>query len=172
MNYQNIWKKLLNTNEQLQYEFSVSGVFRSLSLAFWLALSLFIGVIGLLVFSLTIEIAVGAVIVLSFFGWFYFIFYLPRANAYCLTDKRVIIHRGWLSSAAISMFYGRITDITVMQTVWQKLITNDGTVMVNSAGAAGHEIVLYNIHNPYNIKQRIGNLTETAKTQNNFKTAT
>jgi len=169
MNNQKLWRKILGQNEQVIYEFTISWVYRGLSLAIWLVLSLAIILATGLYFSLIDLVIASVIIIFWLIGWFYFIFYLPRANAFCLTNRRIVVHRGWLSSRAISVNYSQITDVSVEQNVWQKLITNDGVISINTAGTDSQEVFLSNINNPYLLKQRLENLSDQLSKQN-FKT--
>lgn len=143
MNYQKVWDKTLSENEKVEYEFSVSDRYRKIFLIIWGAISLmllFVMGIGLVVFLIAL---------------FYLGYYLRVANAYAFTNKRVLIHRGWLSTNAISVDYDKITDVTVVENFFDRLITKTGSLIINTAGTYKHEVILKNIASPYEVKKRL-----------------
>jgi hypothetical protein len=145
MKYASTWAKTLNSDEKVQYEFSVADKYRYVYLVVLLILG------GILFFTPLITIALPYSVVVAF----YFGFYLKVANAYALTDRRILIHRGWLSTHTISVEYNKITDVTVIEPFLEKLITQTGHLAVNTAGSGGNEIILKHIEHPYELKKRI-----------------
>ena len=144
LDYEKIWRKTLGPDEEVKYEFSIGKKYRYLGL-------FSIGLLGLL-------ISIGVVwlgIIIILFGLFYFGWYLKVANAYAFTDKRVLIHRGWLSTKLISVDYDKITDVSVEEPFLDRLITKTGHLSVNTAGTTFHEVILKHIQKPYEIKKRL-----------------
>lgn len=153
MNYKKIWEKILSDNEKIEHEFSIGqgyivlGVITSFILA------------TILIFSKIIYLGVLIFIFLSF----YFLFYLKIANAYALTDKRILIHRGWLSTNTVSIEYSKITDIKIEEPFIYKIFTQTGNIYINTAGSSNTEVVLSHIDNPYNLKRILDNLINKIK---------
>ena len=146
MIYQKIWQKTLNQDEKVEYEFSISQRFRMFGLIIFTIVSvLFINVGGL-----------GILIFLA--ALFYYKFYLKVANAYALTNQRVIIHRGWLSTKLISIDYQKITDVTVDEPIWDRLVTQSGHLKINTAGTNLPEVVLTHLDRPYEVKKKLDQL--------------
>ena len=77
------------------------------------------------------------------------------ANAYALTDRRMLVHKGWLSTSTISIEYKNITDITVDEPFLERLITKTGSLSVNTAGSGIKEVVLRHITTPYEVRKKI-----------------
>ena len=96
----------------------------------------------------------------ALFPAFYYFVYLKRSNAYAFTNKRVLIHRGWLSTNLISVDYVKITNIFISQSFFQKILTKTGTIAIDTAGTGGEEVVLKNINNPYKLKQLLDDLKD------------
>jgi uncharacterized membrane protein YdbT with pleckstrin-like domain len=144
MEYEHIWKKALRDDETVQYEFSLSKKYRN----FYLVL---FSIIGL--FFMLGSFPTGVIILLLVF--FYFGFYLRVSNAYALTDKRVLIHRGWLSTNATSIEYQHITDVTVQEPFLERIITKSGDLSINTAGTSAKEVVLKHIATPYEVRKKI-----------------
>ena len=143
MNYQHIWDKTLVEGEKVEYEFSVSSRFRKVYLIVWSIISLILlpaAGIGILTFLIAL---------------LYFAFYLQRANAYAFTKKRVLVHKGWLSTNAISVDFNQITDVTVVERFFDRLLTKTGSLAINTAGTTKHEIALKNIARPYEVKKKL-----------------
>ena len=81
MKYEKIWAKTLAAGEKVEFEFSIGDRFRKSELAIWA----FIGLITLVVGGLGIVVFLIAL--------FKYGFYVKVANAYALTNKRMLIHR-------------------------------------------------------------------------------
>lgn len=149
MQYEKIWKKVLNPDEKVEYEFSIGNRYKM----FYLILCCIIGVILLFSSSYFIGIIIiGAAI-------FHFVFYLKWANAYAFTNKRIVIYRGWLSTELTSIDYDKITDVIVEEPIVDKLITSTGHLIINTAGAGFSELKqnqkLEHIENPYETKKKL-----------------
>lgn len=144
MKYGNIWKKVLNPDEKVMHEFSVGDRYLKFNLILW-------GVFALCFSFLSIYLGVALVLVVLF----YFGFYLRVANAYAFTNKRILIHRGWLSTQTINVTYDKVTDITVVDPFLERIITGSGSLVVNTAGTADKEIVLQHIAAPYELKKKL-----------------
>ena len=144
MEYEQIWKKVLRTDETVKYEFSVGKRYRTFNLIVW-------SLLGLLFMGASFEF--GTIFIL--FILFYFGFYLRVANAYALTDKRIIIHRGWLSTNAVSIEYSNVTDVTIQEPFIERLLTKSGSLAVNTAGSGAKEVVLMHITTPYEVRKMI-----------------
>lgn len=143
MEYQNVWSKVLRDDEKVEYEFSIGNKYRMLGLG----ISVFIGLLFLL--------AGGFGVVIILLGVFYYGFYLKAANAYAFTDKRVLIHRGWLSTRTTSIEYSKITDSHVQEPFLERLITKTGNLAINTAGSTGTEVVLRHITAPYEARKML-----------------
>lgn len=141
MKYEKIWRKVLAPNEEIKYEFSIGKKYRY----FWLIL---LSIIGL------ITITFGGIF-LILFALFYFGWYLKVANAYAFTNKRVLVHKGWLSTHLISIDYDKITDITVREPFIDRLITKTGHLVINTAGTGFPELILIHIETPYEVKKKL-----------------
>lgn len=144
----NVWNKLLGPNEKVEYEFSIGKRYRILWLVVWCIIALPFVFGGMLKSGLFI-IAIAA---------FYTLFYQTASNAYAFTNRRVLIHRGWLSTSSMSIDYDKITDIRVEQSFVDKLISKTGTLSINTAGSIGVEVVLKNITDPYEVKKRLDSI--------------
>lgn len=152
MQYQKIWDKILSEDEKVEYEFSIGRQYRE----FCFIVGLFIG--GIVIaptYFFDPRVMVGLLIILVFLLWFVYGFYLKIANAYAFTNKRVVAHRGWLSTYTISVDYEDITDISVDEPFLNWLLTNAGHLIINSAGTHEHEVILKNIDSPYEAKKRL-----------------
>lgn len=146
LKYEKIWKKTLSNDEHVEYEFTVGSGYIKANLIFW----------GIT--SLALLFVVGLGIFTFLFALFYYKFYVKRANAYAFTNKKVLVHRGWLSSHLISVDYSKITDVLVKESFWDKLITHTGLLALNTAGTSMHEVVLKHIDSPYEVKRKLDSL--------------
>jgi membrane protein YdbS with pleckstrin-like domain len=127
------------------------------------------------------NILLGSIIMITLFGlllsfWSFFIglalfilaflyakYYLPIANIYAFTNKRVLVHRGIFSSFSQSVEYKNITDIAVSQGYFDKKQYHTGNILINTAGHIRNQIGLVNIENPYEIKKKLDQLISLNK---------
>ncbi len=144
---QEIWGKVLGQNEKLEYEFSISDKYINLSFIAWSVISI------PLLFMMGLGVATFLI------ALFYFKFYLKRANIYGFTQKRILIHRGWLSTDMISVDYDKITDIHVSESFAEKS-TKTGRLKINTSGSGNTEIILDRIESPYEIKKKLDDLID------------
>jgi uncharacterized membrane protein YdbT with pleckstrin-like domain len=148
MQYEKIWKKVLGTDEAVAFEFSVGKRYRMVLLIIWGFLSILflpLGGVGILMFLIAL---------------FYYGFYMRVANAYAFTNKRVLIHRGWLSTRTTSIDYTKITDIHVEEPFFDRIITHTGNLKINTAGTTLAEVVLNHVEHPYEIKKELDRLKD------------
>lgn len=148
MNYKKIWEKVLSTDEKVEFEFSIGSRYINFYLIIWAIVILpflFIKSVGL-----SIQFVIVFLFVLFYYG-----FYLKMANAYALTNKRVLVHKGWLSTKLISIDYSKITDIKVREPFLSRVITSTGQLLINTAGTNLHEVILNHIETPYEVKKRL-----------------
>jgi len=144
MTYEKIWKKILSDDEKIEYEFSVGD--RYLKIGFVVATMVSVAMMFIEVYSATI---------LLLLSWFLFAFYLRAANAYALTNKRILIHKGWLSTQLTSIDYSKITDINVREPFFERIIARTGYIYINTAGTDKEEAILSSIDAPYEVKKKI-----------------
>lgn len=137
-----IWDKILSEGEKIEFEFSISKRYRKIFLIVWVAIGL-------------ISLMAGVGIFIIAWALFYYGFYLKISNAYAFTNKRVLVHRGWLSTNMVSIDYPKITDITVIEPFFDRLITHTGNILINTAGTATVEAALRHIELPYEIKKKL-----------------
>lgn len=78
--------------------------------------------------------------------------YIKISNEFILTDKRLIVKRGWLNTHIKTIYYNRITDMSIRQTLLEKIIKT-GTLSISTAGSDGYEAILLHIKSPYKIKK-------------------
>jgi len=136
-----VWEKVLSKGETLEYEFSISDKSIKGSL------------IGSIIIGIPLLFLWGLGIIVIAMGIFTF-FTAKKFNNYALTNKRILIHSGWIATKLTSVDYNKITDISVTESA----VTHLGKIFINTAGSMGHEIILKNIQNPYEIKKKIDEL--------------
>ncbi len=147
MRYEHIWKKTLNENEKVEYEFSVAPKQRKLFLGLWV-------VLGLLSFLMTSVIGVPLIIVGLLGYW------TMGLKAYALTTKRVLIHTGWISTNSTSINYDKIVEVSIEEPFLNRLLTSSGSLVIKTAGL-GHDVTLKNIESPYEVKKTLDRLSHT-----------
>jgi len=144
-----IWNKILSPEEKIRYQFSLGKHYLDRIRDFWVVLGIFlIPLFGL-----------GIIFIIN--GFFLY-WYMKKTNNYAFTNKRVLILRGWLSTTLVSIDYDKITDVTVEENFYQKLIFRTGRLLIDTAGSDFHEeeFVLNNIEDPYQIKRKLDEIRE------------
>ena len=155
MSCRKIWNRILSDGETVEYEFSLSNVYRYFWGSLWSVLSLpliFLFKPGQIFF-----------LIVMLYNWFYHGFYLQASNAYAFTNRRVLIHKGWLSTITVSVDYNKITDVSVIEKFFEKLIFRSGELLIDTAGTSEEEIVLKHIHAPYEKKKKLDAINDRGK---------
>ncbi len=94
------------------------------------------------------------------FLMFYHLFYIHTSNLFVLTDRRIIVKRGWLNTTIKSVNYDRITDVAVEQSFLDKVLYDTGTLFISTAGGDGYELELNCISRPHEMKKDLSDLKE------------
>jgi len=149
--HQKIWDKILSSNEKVEFSFSIGNSYRKFYLILWA------------IICAPLLFAFGMGIIVYAFVYFYYGFYLKVANVYAFTNKRVLIHRGWLSTQTNSIAYDKITDIVVSENFVDRVLTKTGGIALNTAGTSHYEGSLRFIENPYQIKKKLEEIINKAK---------
>ena len=142
MNYSKVWEKVLAEDEKVIYEFSISNKYINFSLIFFLLFSIILSFV-----------LIG--IPLLIYVLFYYLFYIKVANAYAFTNKRILIHQGWLSTKLTSIDYYQITDTYVLEPFLARIFTKSGHLVVNTAGTSLFEVYLRYVDYPYEVKKKL-----------------
>jgi len=153
MNYEKIWNKILSSDEKAEYEFSIGSRYIKFNLIIWGIISLpflFIAGFGIIIFLIAL---------------FYYGFYLKAANAYAFTNKRVLIHKGWLSTRTTSIDYSKIIETHIEESFLDRVITHTGHMLISTIGTTSdrtsstrttsHGIILKHIESPYEVKKKL-----------------
>lgn len=140
-----VWRKVLSQNEELKYEFSIGNQYIKTYLILWGIISLCVTLFAPIVFAI---------------AYLYLKVYLPKANIYGFTNRRVLVHRGFFSTDLVSVDYSKITDVTVKESFLDKSFTKSGQLYINTAGSSGKEIILQHVENPYDVKKKLDELRD------------
>lgn len=152
MEYADIWEKTLAADEKVDYEFSLSDQYR----LFNFFMRIIIGfILSAILYFASIWLSVSFFVVIVLCLSFYYIFYLKVSNAFAFTNERVLIHRGWLSTYTISIDYPKITDITIVEPFFERILMGSGDLHIDTAGTPHQEIVLRHISSPYEVKKKL-----------------
>ncbi|MDD3284305.1 MAG: PH domain-containing protein [Patescibacteria group bacterium] len=152
MFYKNIIKDMLSVDERKEHEFSIGIGYIKFGFIIF-------NTISVILIFLNYKLSI-----LSFaFTIFYFLFYLKISNIYVFTNKRILIHKGWLSTNMISVEYDKITDVRVQENFIYKILTKTGNLLINTASTSDTEIILLHVENPYNLKKILDSLIHNKK---------
>ncbi len=145
MQYQKIWDKILNSNEDVKYEFSVGERYLAIRLTSWIVFSIILLSIWWKLLPVSIFIIIFAII-----GFYY----TKNSNAYAFTNKRILIHKGWLSTIATSINYDKITEVSVVEPFFARVISGTGELIIHT-GNVVDGVGLEHLENPYEIKKKL-----------------
>ncbi len=146
-----VWRKVLADGENVEYSFSIGKTYIKFTLIMF---AIFGGVFFLLGWR-----GVGIGIFLIAFA--YFGFYLKVANVFAFTNKRVLIHRGWLSTHTISIDYDKITEVSIMEPFIDRLLTKSGNIVINTASTLVDPAILQHIETPYEVKKKLDSIRKS-----------
>jgi uncharacterized membrane protein YdbT with pleckstrin-like domain len=141
-------KEVLTSDEVIQFQFSVGERYRKQSLLVYGLLLLPLLFISFFMFKSGHPVMASICVLLYLWPIWRFGFYSTRANIYALTNKRVIVRRGWLSAKTQMIGYKSITDLAVEQNFLERKAFHTGNILVNTAGHLTNQVVLKNIENP------------------------
>jgi len=151
MQYEEIWKKILNPTEVVKYEFSVGDQYRKFGLILGL---IFVGLLFLLgtvsSFFVFCAIILALIVIIRYQ-------YLKIANAYAFTDRRILIHHGWLSTTATSVDYNKITEISITEPFLSRIFTESGDMSIHTSNITD-ALILNDIATPYEVKKKLDTL--------------
>ena len=148
MKYEKIWEKILSKDEKVEFEFSIGKKYLKL------------GLIISAIYSIPLLFLAGLGVLTFLISLFIYGFYLKKANAYAFTNKRVLIHKGWLSTNVVSIDYQKITDVHVSEPFFDRIFTKTGNIGINTAGTTNLETILRHIESPYEIKKKLDELKD------------
>jgi len=138
-----MWEKVLSPGEEIKYEFGLGKNYITLTTVF----KIILGIIFLFI------LPIGLVIILL--GLFSY-WYLQVANKFAFTNKRVLIHRGWLSTNLISIDYDKITDVVVYEPFLNKILYGIGDLSIRTAST--EHAILDRVDKPYEVKKILDSL--------------
>jgi membrane protein YdbS with pleckstrin-like domain len=149
--YQKIWQKITGDGEEVKKEFSKGDRYIKISLIIWLIVAFF--------FFISEDFR-GIGVLIALIVLFYYPFYLRVANLYGFTDRRVIIHQGWLSTRMISVDYDKVTDVSAKQGILEKILFKTGDIFIATAGTNRREVTLTRIQDPYQVKKELDKIRD------------
>lgn len=145
--HKEVWDKILGKDEKVEHSFSIAPRYIKFNL------------IAGAIICLPFVFAYGLGVVLFLIILFYYGFYVKKSNIFAFTNKRVLIHKGWLSTHMTSIDYSKITDVHVREQFMDKLAYHSGDLAINTAGSSRLEVVLRHIESPYEVKKILDELT-------------
>ena len=168
--YKRIWNKVLSSGEEIKYEFGISDQYIRMSLIFLGIFSAVILIFLVIAFTqgssnktaeFVLLVLMFAIPILAIY--FYNGFYLRRANAYAFTNKRVLVHEGWLSTSLNSIDYGKITEIEINEGFFERTFFKTGSMTITTAAQGLYPVILSHIDQPYEIKKQLEKIKSEVK---------
>lgn len=144
------WRRFLVPDEQLKHAFGVSSRYMFL---FWL-LPFFLLIFMALVVTV-INAALGLMLLIAPLGMLLPILYLTFFVHYAITDKRVLRREGVLHKKFVAVQMQQITDISVRESLLERLFTKTGTIGMNTAGSPWVEMHFRHVAYPLRLREDI-----------------
>ncbi|MBI2196197.1 PH domain-containing protein [Candidatus Daviesbacteria bacterium] len=95
-----------------------------------------------------------------------------HSNRYLLTTRRVIIKKGFFSVKLTAALFDKITHLEVGQSIIDRLLMHQGTIIVNTAGLNKGEIMLKYVDYPLELKNLLERLINREREQFGLRGAT
>lgn len=152
------WKRFLLPDENIIHLFGVS---KRYIVVFWIipAFALFV----LMIFMGSISIILGVLMAFAFLSTTLPIIYLRYFVHYAITDQRVMTREGILHKEFITADLPSVTDITVNESFFERVLARTGEIGVNTAGSDFVELHFRHVRKPLLIRSDI------YKHQNNWR---
>ncbi len=148
--HERYWQRFLLPGESVIHTFGVSGVYVFL---FWvLPMLLLLG--GAVMIGLS-NIVLGVMLVVPVLGLLVPALYLTYFVHYAITDRRTMMREGILNKHFVTVDYRSITDVTVRESLLERIFTRTGSIGVNTAGSNRVELGLRHVARPMAIKADI-----------------
>lgn len=157
---------ILRTNETIVREFGVSPRFLGLIVIVGIILAIIIPLALFALFRILDIDTVNAGLIFWVSGIIIggalviYALYLRLARHYVITNQRAIQYVGWLARKMISADYEQITDMSIVQDFFERLILGIGKLSLNTAGGYIEEINFERIDNPYGVANQVRQLCE------------
>lgn len=135
------YNHLLSTNEQIQAVFGIGDRY------FW-SNAISLGIISILIIPIPFLLK---------------LIHQKHTTAYILTDKKVMIKRGWLSTEITTAPFNHITHIIVRQGFMEKFSFKMGDIIIHTAGPTPVEVHLLKVQDPIQVKNMIEDLITNEK---------
>lgn len=92
-------------------------------------------------------------------SFFFHLYYLPISNEFVFTNQRILIKKGWIATNAVSIHYHRITDVSISQSVLDRIL-RIGSLAISTAGSEGDRISLFHVSRPHTLKKELYDLKD------------
>jgi len=147
----------VDPSETILYSFRMSArwlIFSALLIIFLFG--------GLAYFFLKIPVFFyGILILLSVFLLGLLVYYF--SILYVVTNKKIYKSSGFPWREVLSARHGEITDIAVVQGIFQRIFLNMGTIEINTSGSIGYEIIMIRVSDPFGRRKDIYQMVAKCK---------
>lgn len=110
-----------------------------------------VGIIARVLFYILLTISIVLLVKVEYKIW---------CKLYVLTNHRIMISQGIFTEKFTSVTHGKITDVALEQTFWDKVL-NIGKITIETAGSENKNEILENISRPIFVKKKISDLQTT-----------
>jgi len=122
-------------------------------------------------FFLDLDILYGFLLgyVFSFLLSLIKVYFLSKGTQYILTNRRLIIQRGYFNVSLTSAAYDKITHVEVKQEIAERFLFKYGRVIIHTAGSKNREIILRFIDSPIKFKNLLEKLIDESRFNNVYE---
>lgn len=133
---------------------------------FSLIILLSIALAGYFFYHLNYYLVVSLAFILAAIPGFIKTFFLKASIKYILTEKRVIVKKGYFDISVHSTPYNQITHIRVDHKFIERVVLDYGKITINTAGINTKEIVLEYVTRPLEFKNIMEKLIQKTHVRN------
>jgi uncharacterized membrane protein YdbT with pleckstrin-like domain len=83
---------------------------------------------------------------------------ISKSHRFILTTRRIILREGFFKVKVSSVLYDKVTHISVDQSLFDRLVLRHGTIVIDTSGSSGDELVLKYVDEPIKFKNILEHL--------------
>jgi len=148
--HQKYWQRFLLPGESIVLCFGVSG---SYLILFWMIPA--IVMTALAVYAGFINVMLGFLLGIVAVSVYLPILYRRYFLHYAITDRRVMTRVGLLHKTFVTADLPSVTDVTIIESFLERILTGTGMVGINTAGSNHIELHFDHVNRPFALRKEI-----------------
>ena len=166
--HKKLYSHYLAVGEKMTYFTGLSRIYLFRRLVWWFVFPGIILIIAITVaicYLFKVELLFGLLsgYFLTFLASLIRIYFIAKGTQYILTDRRLLIQRGYFNVSLTSAAYDKITHVEVKQGIAERYLFKYGRVIIHTAGSKNREIILRFIDSPIKFKNLLEKLIDESR---------